>query len=78
MVATFAVAGVLLGREVETMSEQIICRACKKVVPRDVHRVRIILVNAGRGAPREQVDKEDDFHLSCAAYLFRAFEGERE
>lgn len=54
---------------------QIICRRCQEPIRADeVHRVRIMLVNAHPSAPTNHVDKEDDFHQACAAAVFHAFE----
>lgn len=59
------------------VSIHFVCRRCKEPILGEVHRVRIILVNAGSTARPDDVDKMDEFHHACAAAIFHAFDGEK-
>jgi len=52
------------------------CERCGEEIKRDAYQVRIVLVNADKTAAKNAVDKTGDFHANCAAFLFRAFDGE--
>lgn len=57
------------------MSTKSICDRCGEPIVHDLHQVRLILVNASKTAPIENVDVTGDYHHACAAYLFHAARG---
>jgi hypothetical protein len=61
------------------MSAQTICDRCGDVIKspnHDLHRVRLVLVNADEYAPKEHTDITGDYHHKCAAFLFHAARGQ--
>lgn len=59
------------------MTDTKICDRCGIPIKsrHDLHVVRLILVNAGEGAPKDTTDITGDYHHVCAAYLFGAARG---
>lgn len=53
-----------------------VCHECEKPITfGGPYRLRLVLANAAKGAPKQHTDVEYDFDAECAARIFRRFRG---
>jgi hypothetical protein len=55
-----------------SVKEYPICPRCEHAVKKDGHELRLQLVNAANGAPRDAVDLHAIFHHGCASGVWNA------